>query len=401
MDNYEKAINKIRKDQDCIPRIVTCPVVGPTGPTGPTGNSNLLNLVDGNNTGSIRGVGINDNYLMGQLATAIGLDTISSGNYSISEGNKTIASGQEAHATGFTTTASGRASFAEGSRTVASGSPSHAEGVFSEAIGVGSHAENFGTQAIGEFSHAEGDQTIASGPLSHTEGFHVSASGFEGAHIMGKYGDADAEYSWFLGNGVTSSARGLAAKILNDGNAYIDVAWNTGGADYAEMFETSDGNTIDPGYFVTFDFKDKIKILDNPNKYILGVTSVESGIIGNVQELRWANKYETDEWGKILYCEVEVEPILGENDEILVPRRMQVQPKLNPKWDSNIPYLSRRNRKEWVAVGLLGKVRVRDDGSCVEGGYCRPNNHGIATKSETGYYVIERLMHNQVTIILK
>ncbi|MDD3340768.1 MAG: peptidase G2 autoproteolytic cleavage domain-containing protein [Bacilli bacterium] len=404
MNNYEKAINKIKQDQKFISKMTPCQIVGPTGPigpTGPSGNSNLTNLIDGNNVGAVKGIAILDTYLMGQSAFATGLQTAASGTYSFSEGNLTVASGQEAHAKGFRTTASGRASYAEGSRTVASGSPSHAEGVFSKASGVASHAENFGAEATGDYSHAEGDQTIASGDISHAEGLEVSTNGFEGSHIMGKFGESDTEYSWFLGNGISNTAKGLAAKILNDGNAYIDGAWNTGGADYGEMFETSSGDTIAPGYFVTFDYKDKIKICDHKDKYILGVTSVQSGIIGNNQELNWKNKYEIDEWGQTIYHEVEVPPILGENGEIVIPIRKQRQPKLNQNWNSTVSYIPRSKRKEWITVGLVGKIKVRDDGSCLEGSYCLPNHDGVATKADHGYYVVERINSHQITIILK
>lgn len=400
----EKAINKIKKDQESIKNIIGCPVLGPmgpTGPTGPSGNSSLLNIVDGNNVGSARGIGTLYNYLMGQDSLSIGLETESSGNYSFSLGNKTIASGQESYASGFLTTASGRASHAEGSRTVASGSPSHAEGGFSKAIGIASHAENFGSEAVGDYSHAEGNQTVSSGDFSHSEGFLTSTNGFEGSHIMGKYGDADSEYSWFLANGISSSVKGLSAKILNNGNAYIDVAWNTGGADYAEMFETSIGKKIEPGYFVTFDYKDKVKILDDENKYILGVTSSQSGIVGNVQDLRWINKYETDEWGSIIYHDVEVDQVTNEVGEIVIPKKIQKQAKLNSRWDSRQQYIPRSERDEWVIVGLFGKVKVRHDGTCEEGGYCYPNNDGIATKANIGYYVVERINDTQITIILK
>lgn len=123
-------------------------------------------------------------------------------------------------------------------------------------------SEGLITQANGQASHAEGLSTTASGPASHAEGEGTTTAGFQNAHILGRFGDAEEPHSWFIGNGTSNVARGLGAKWLaSDGEMYIDgAAYNTGGADYAEMFETVDGNMIDVGYFVTVSEKDQIRI---------------------------------------------------------------------------------------------------------------------------------------------
>ena len=33
--------------------------------------------------------------------------------------------------------------------------------------------------------------------------------------------------------------------------------------------------------------------------------------------------------------------------------------KLNPEWDSTQTYVRRQDRKEWDAIGLMGKLRLR------------------------------------------
>ena len=33
--------------------------------------------------------------------------------------------------------------------------------------------------------------------------------------------------------------------------------------------------------------------------------------------------------------------------------------KLNPEWDSSQQYISRQDRKEWEAIGLMGKLRLK------------------------------------------
>lgn len=181
----------------------------------------LENLVDGNNTGALRGIGALSDYTMGNYAVALGYETTASGDNSHAEGSQNIASGDNSHAEGYANSASGFASHAEGQQTVASNFVAHAQGFF--------------TVASGYASHAEGQRTNALDFASHAEGVSTSTNGHSGAHIMGQFGNADTDYSWFLANGTSDLNEGLSAKILGNGNAYIDVAWNVGGADYAEM----------------------------------------------------------------------------------------------------------------------------------------------------------------------
>ncbi len=378
--------------------------------------STLQNLVDGNNIGAVRGIGAKDGYTMGAYATALGFETTASGNYAHAEGQRTTASGLAshaegsgstasggyAHAEGASATASGHSSHAEGRRTVASGDHAHAEGTFSTASGTAAHAEGFVTTATDIGAHSEGSFTTASGFYAHAEGFETSTNGHIGAHIMGRMGNADTDYSWFLANGTNPPFNlGLAAKILGDGNAYIDVAWNTGGADYAEMFETASGNPLEPGYFVTFAGGSKIRKAAGAEDYILGVSTAFSGFVGDTAALRWKNKYLTDDWGAIRYHDVEVPERHGEDDQAIVPAHIEKQPMLNPEWNPQRPYVPRAKRPEWICVGLLGKLLVRDDGSCVPGGYCLPNQQGFATAAPAGYRVMERTGENQVQIMLK
>ncbi|QZN78945.1 hypothetical protein K5K90_25830 [Paenibacillus sp. DR312] len=43
---------------------------------------------------------------------------------------------------------------------------------------------------------------------------------------------------------------------------------------------------------------------------------------------------------------------------------------MNPQYDPLQTYVSRLERPEWVAVGMMGKHLIRDDGTCRENGYC-------------------------------
>ena len=53
------------------------------------------------------------------------------------------------------------------------------------------------------------------------------------------------------------------------------------------------------------------------------------------------------------------------------------------------------------AVGTHGKLVVKDDGTCQVDGYCRPTDGGIATASDNGFYVMERINDTHIRVYLK
>ena len=79
--------------------------------------------------------------------------------------------------------------------------------------------------------------------------------------------------------------------------------------------------------------------------------------------------------------------------------------KLNPEYDPDKAYISRVERPEWSAVGMLGVLPVYDDGTCKVNGYCTANKDAIATACDrndrNSYRVIERVKDNIVKIIFK
>jgi hypothetical protein len=343
----------------------------------------------------------NTSVASGESSHAEGGST-SSGFYAHAEGLATAASGEAGHSEGNRTVASGEAAHAEGFGTTASGLYAHAEGIETTASGEGTHAEGIITTASGLTAHAEGWSTSASGFASHAEGFFTSDNSLNGVHIMGSRGNADTPFSWFLGNGGVFSPPSLAAKILYNGNAYIDVAWHGGGADYAEMYETESGTAIEPGYFVTFaGAGEKIRLAQAYDEYVLGVTSRTPGFVAGAGELRWKNKYKLDEWGGIVYEDAAVPDLTDKQGNVIVPAHVERQPVLDPTFDLSRTYVPREDRPEWVKVALLGAVRVRDDGSLIPGGYCAPGMGGIATAAHTGYRVLRRTGQNQALILFR
>jgi len=189
-------------------------------------------------------------------------------------------------------------------------------------------------------------------------------------------------------------------KVASDNAGVVEMGASFGIGGYAEMFETLDGQPIDCGYFVTLNGR-KVRIANPRDRYILGVTTATPTVLGGGRDVRWKNKYLTDEWGRMLYEEVLVPEMHGDDGNVVIPEHIERKPIINPKWDKNQTYIPRQFRKEWVSVALIGQVLVRDDGSCVENGYCIPGENGVATTATRGYRVLERTRSNQILILLK
>ncbi|PFI25007.1 peptidase G2 autoproteolytic cleavage domain-containing protein [Bacillus cereus] len=308
--------------------------------------------------------------------------------YAHAEGLHSHAEGSASHAEGLLTHATGSFSHAEGSKSKATGHSSHSEGSETTASGSYSHAEGKKTIAFGEAAHAEGTATIANGFSSHAEGNHTSTAHFAGSHIMGRFGTAEEAYSWFIANGTNDIDHNIGAKWLaHNGEMYIEGAsYNASGTDFAQMFEAADLKPIDVGYFVTFSSDEKIRIATSNDSFILGISSATPALIGNSGALSWQKRYKTDNFGKRQYVRTETQ---------------EIQPLLNTEWDPACKYIARKDRAEWLPVGLIGQMLVRDDGTCQTHEYCRPNDDGIATKAESGFFVIKRTGDHQILILFR
>lgn len=356
----------------------------------------------------------------GSLATAPaahaeGYQTFAISDAAHAEGGLTTASGTQSHAEGAQTTASGVASHAEGNQSIASGEYSHSEGFLTVGAGPAAHAEGFSTQSNGLSSHAEGSFTEANGTYSHAEGVSTIAGGLashaEGnstvvlpehteAHIMGVFGQTVYSGSWHLANG-TPGAPDLAAVLQGTtGNLYIKGTVISPGADYAEMFETVDGLPIEPGYFVTTD-GERVRKATPADKYILGVVSAKPSVLGDASPLNWKGKYERDEWGRVKYEDREVAAVTDSGGKVLAPAHSVKAAVINPHYDPSQTYVERMERPEWVAVGTMGKLLVRDNGTCQVNGYCMPDENGVATASVEGYRVLARTAPDQIKIYVK
>ncbi len=366
-------------------------------------------------------------FSLGICSHAEGINCVASESSSHAEGSGCSAMGMMSHAEGSSCEAKGQGSHAEGDHAVSEGNYSHAEGSGSKAVGGFSHAEGSKGWADGSSSHVEGVACEAYNRASHAEGYHAVADNM-GGHAQGKFnkemtGGATASTAvgdaMVIGNGTAEESRSNAFRVTYAGAVYGLSAFNSTGADYAEYFEWLDGNHEGEdrvGYFVTLDGKHIRRA--QPGEYILGVVSGQPCIIGNADE-DWLGRWEHDPFGRFIREEVE-EPVTEER-EVLdeeghptgeleeVPTGETVRGwryKANPAYDHTQPYVERKDRPEWSAVGMLGVLSVRDDGTCQPNGYCRVAEGGIATAAE-GYRpgetwrVIERVTEDVVKIVFR
>lgn len=290
-----------------------------------------------------------------------------------------------------------------------------------EIAHVGYNSVAFGTNvaASGTASFAEGSDTVAHGICSHAGGFNTTALDYQ--HAQGHYNNTSnatagtnsgtgSGSAFVIGNGTSSSASN-AFRVTYDGKPYSKSTMVTSGCDYAEFFEWQDLNPNSEdrrGYFVTLD-GDKIKIAE-PNDYILGIISGMPSVVGNGDE-DWTGRYVFDEFGAFVYedfeyeediPEVVVDEETGENSIVIrTVTKTGKRYKENPDYDPTIGYIQREDRPEWDAVGMLGVLSVRDDGTCYKNGYCTVAEGGIATASETGYRVIKRVNENIVKVVFR
>ena len=199
----------------------------------------------------------------------------------------------------------------------------------------------------------------------------------------------------------------LVFKWRGDGAAIADAAYDSSGADYAEYFEWKDGNSSDEdrvGCSVVLDGNQiKKATSDDDTSKIIGIVSATPAVIGD-GGLAWNEKYLKDDFGRKImedytittWTEKKTNDRGEEFDEkveyhtdripsdvtvpsdavvtstttkakdakIYTPNNKLQRPKLNPDYDDDQdsvdnPYKSREFRKEWSAIGLTGKLRMK------------------------------------------
>ncbi|PWC53851.1 peptidase G2 autoproteolytic cleavage domain-containing protein [Azospirillum sp. TSA6c] len=273
------------------------------------------------------------------------------------------------------------------------------------------HALAFYT-ANAEFMRGQPDGKVGIGTVFPSARLHVNGSGpalwavtsdsaspaLRGYATHASYAsqtlllDADrpaaSGFAFLLARSGVASSPDTKFKLLGDGNAYADGAWTGGGADYAEFFEWVDGNPDGEdrrGLTVVLE-GERIRPAtdaDAPER-IVGVVSATPTVIGDAAWNHWSGKYLRDEYGGLITEEYEVvswedeepselggEPVRHQRsfpgdavpEGVVVPadvhREIQHRPILDPAFDPNRPYVPRAGRREWAAIGLMGKLRIR------------------------------------------
>lgn len=291
----------------------------------------------------------------------------------------------------------------------------------SSASGEDAFAAGVNSLASGYYSAVFGRDNTASGA-----GAFVAGSGNTGRNLQTVFGHFAQVYSTDLvnyhpanavtnginhtlfkvGNGTSASALSNAFIVRANGEATAQTSITSDeGADFAEMFEWSDGNIENDdrrGFFVTITEEGKIRIA-NADDYVDGVVSAKPTVIGDSADMTWRGKYVTDVFGTRLTEEVEIKAEEKLDDGTVIPAEYETRFIINPDYNEELDYVPRRDRPEWAAIGLLGKVIVIDDGTCQPGGFCTNADGGIATKSDTrtAWRVLERLDANHIKILYR
>jgi hypothetical protein len=185
-----------------------------------------------------------------------------------------------------------------------------------------------------------------------------------------------------------ASSSDLEFQMTSAGGMSMDGTLTQNGADYAEYFETADGNAIAIGKTVVLDNgKVRASTSSDDASAIIGVVRPKedgkiSAVLGNSGWNKWHNKYLTDDFGVYIWEDYTVkewtETINNENGSIttknhsypsdFIPEGVtapadakeltQQRRKQNPDWNKDIEYKPRAERDEWVIIGLLGQIPI-------------------------------------------
>lgn len=149
-----------------------------------------------------------------QGASASGISSVASGDYSTATGRGTLASGSQSFASGSYSRATGFGAFASGVHTQATNYFTHAEGGLTVASGERAHSEGSNTAASGFASHAEGSFSTASNDAAHVEGYNNVVTNKYG-HAEGANNTVTGQSGHAEGNGTTASGTNSHAEGNN------------------------------------------------------------------------------------------------------------------------------------------------------------------------------------------
>jgi hypothetical protein len=179
---------------------------------------------------------------------------------------------------------------------------------------------------------------------------------------------------------ASHSAGSYRIEFDASGNGRFDGGADISAADYAEYFEWEDGNPNDEdrrGKAVVLVNGGKIRLAtaDDPDSEYLGIISVEPGVVGDSAWSVWTGAWKRDKFGQRIKEDYNL-ICWGDYDEMSKSYDVQVSEEVaatmevpedavtvtKQRWahaddyDPEREYIPRKDRKEWVAVGMLGKL---------------------------------------------
>jgi hypothetical protein len=210
------------------------------------------------------------------------------------------------------------------------------------------------------------------------------------------YGGSSSDYVYINARNVADTSSMFRAatsgdtkiNLRADGNCYNDGAWSTSNADYAEMFEWSDGNTNADdrvGYSVVMDGANiRIATSDDDAAMIIGIVSARPAILGDSGSLGWSGKAPTDEFGRRTQTPITVyswggDEVTDEDGNTTTTEKFEYRHDAIPEgvtvpddatsvvryedavsddYDPEQEYTPRQERKEWDAIGMMGKLKM-------------------------------------------
>lgn len=181
---------------------------------------------------------------------------------------------------------------------------------------------------------------------------------------------------------VSWSAGSYRIEFDASGNGRFDGGADISSADYAEYFEWEDGNPNDEdrrGYPVVLVADGKIRIAteQDDDAEFLGIVSVEAAVVGDSAWAAWTGRYKKDKfgarvkekyttynWGRKENFEDPYEYSYTEETaaihNVTIPEDaiqiVKERPVYADDYDPDIEYTPRRDRVEWEAIGMLGKL---------------------------------------------
>lgn len=312
----------------------------------------------------------------------------------------------------------------DGYKTIASKEASHAAGEYCAATAFASHAQGYATLASGKNSCVYGEATVANqtyqvvfGKQNKTDvgtsPFVIGWGAFNNdrTNIPSTFSPGNPEaYSNYLRTGNTPKN---IFRVDSTGAVYGVGAYKTTGADYAEYikpwWDDNADNEDRRGYFVTVK-NGKLHKAES-NDYIVGITSGNPSVVGNGDE-DWLGRWQRDEFNELIYQDVEVDDYEEQEDEngsrvsVKIGSHIEKHTVEVLEYDSSQSYVERKDRPEWSCVGMIGVIPLRDDGTCVAGGFAKCGTGGIATAADTWdchktFFVIERISDNVVSVEMR